>query len=94
MADLGVHAPLYAGAASKVLLAGMDHDELELYLARTKLSAFQKATITDEKILRQELVKIRAQGFAESRGNCLPAAVRWPRLFGISMARQSQSSTS
>jgi DNA-binding IclR family transcriptional regulator len=68
MPDLGVHAPLYAGAASKVLLAGMDDDELELYLARTKLSAFQKATITDKKILRQELMQIRAQGFAESKG--------------------------
>jgi DNA-binding IclR family transcriptional regulator len=68
MADLGVHAPLYAGAASKVLLAGMDNDELELYLARTRLSAFQKATITDKKLLRQELMKIRAQGFAESKG--------------------------
>jgi DNA-binding IclR family transcriptional regulator len=68
MADLGVHAPLYAGAASKVLLAGMDAEELDLYLARTELSAFQKATITDQKALRQELKKIRTQGFAESIG--------------------------
>jgi DNA-binding IclR family transcriptional regulator len=68
MAELGVHAPLYAGAASKVLLAGMDDDELERYLARTNLSAFQKATITDKKLLRQELTKIRMQGFAESKG--------------------------
>jgi DNA-binding IclR family transcriptional regulator len=68
MADLGVSAPLYAGAASKVLLAGMDNDELELYLARTRLSAFQNATITDKKLLRQELMKIRTHGFAESKG--------------------------
>jgi DNA-binding IclR family transcriptional regulator len=68
MADLGVHAPLYAGAASKVLLAGMDAEELDAYLARTELSAFQKATITDKKALRQELKTIRAQGFAESKG--------------------------
>jgi DNA-binding IclR family transcriptional regulator len=68
MADLGVQAPLYAGAASKVLLAGMDAEELELYLARTELSAFQQATITDKKALRQELKKVSAQGFAESKG--------------------------
>jgi DNA-binding IclR family transcriptional regulator len=68
MADLGVQAPLYAGAASKVLLAGMDSEELDLYLARTELSAFQKATITDKKTLRQELKQIRISGFAESKG--------------------------
>jgi len=68
MADLGVHAPLYAGAASKVLLAGLNEEELDSYLARTELSAFQKATITDKKALHQELQKIRAQGFAESKG--------------------------
>src|SRR5258706_9100282 len=34
-ADLGVRAPLYAGAASKVLLAGMEDEEIEPYLERT-----------------------------------------------------------
>jgi DNA-binding IclR family transcriptional regulator len=68
MADLGVQAPLYAGAASKVLLAGMDSKELDLYLARTELSAFQKATITDKLALRQELKQITTLGFAESKG--------------------------
>ena len=55
-------------STDKVLLAGMEADELDSYLARTELSAFQKATITDKKALRQELKKIRAQGFAESKG--------------------------
>ena len=41
-ADLGVRAPLYAGAASKVLLAGMEDEEIEAYLERTDLTAFQK----------------------------------------------------
>jgi IclR family KDG regulon transcriptional repressor len=68
MADLGVQAPLYAGAASKILLAGMDREELEQYLARTELSSFQKATITDKQTLREELKQIRRQGFAESKG--------------------------
>lgn len=68
MVELGVQAPLYAGAASKVLLAGLEADELELYLARTELEAFQKATITDKDDLKKELQRIQAQGYAESRG--------------------------
>jgi DNA-binding IclR family transcriptional regulator len=68
MADLGIQAPLYAGAASKVLLAGMEDGDLDSYLKRTQLSPFQKATITDKNALRKELLKIRAQGYAESRG--------------------------
>ncbi len=50
MADLGVGAPLYAGAASKVLLAGMTDDEIEAYLSRVTLKSFQKTTITDRNV--------------------------------------------
>jgi IclR family transcriptional regulator, KDG regulon repressor len=66
MADLGVPAPLYAGAASKVLLAGMDDDEIEAYLDRTDLTAFQDSTITDR--LWREVRSVRRRGFAESKG--------------------------
>jgi IclR family acetate operon transcriptional repressor len=68
MADLGVGAPLYAGAASKLLLAGMDDSEIEAYLGRTKLTAFQKSTITDPNALWREIRSIRKRGFAESKG--------------------------
>jgi DNA-binding IclR family transcriptional regulator len=68
MADLGVHAPLYAGAASKVLLAGMEDGEIEMYLKRTHLTAFQKTTITDSATLWREVNAIRKRGFAESKG--------------------------
>ena len=72
MADLGVRAPLYAGAASKVLLAGMDDDEIEAYLSRTKLTAFQNTTITDKTVLWREIRLIRKRGFAESKGELFP----------------------
>jgi IclR family acetate operon transcriptional repressor len=72
MADLGVRAPLYAGAASKVLLAGMEDDEIEAYLGRTDLTAFQKTTITDPNVLWRELRAIRKRGFAESKGELFP----------------------
>jgi IclR family acetate operon transcriptional repressor len=68
MADLGVGAPLYAGAASKVLLAGMEDDAIEAYLARTDLKAFQKTTITNRNVLWREVRAIRKRGFAESKG--------------------------
>ena len=71
-AELGVGAPLYAGAASKVLLAGMDDDEIEAYLARTKLAPFQSTTITDSAVLWREIRAIRKRGFAESKGELFP----------------------
>lgn len=72
MADLGVRAPLYAGAASKVLLAGMDDEDIDVYLARTKLTAFQKTTITDTAALWREIRTIRKRGYAESKGEIFP----------------------
>src|SRR5215471_14206311 len=68
MADLGVRAPLYAGAASKVLLAGMEDDDIESYLARTELAPLQKTTITDKTVLWREIRTIRKRGYAESKG--------------------------
>jgi len=72
MADLGVRAPLYAGAASKVLLAGMEDEDIESYLARTELTAFQKTTITDKNMLWREIRAIRKRGYAESKGEIFP----------------------
>jgi DNA-binding IclR family transcriptional regulator len=68
MADLGVHAPLYAGASSKILLAGMDDEELEDYLARVERVQIQENTITKAEALRAEVALIRKRGYAESRG--------------------------
>jgi IclR family transcriptional regulator, KDG regulon repressor len=68
MADLGVRAPLYAGAASKVPLAGMEDDDIESYLTRTELAPLQKTTITDKAALWREIKSIRKRGYAESKG--------------------------
>ncbi len=68
MADLGVQAPLYVGAASKMLLAGMDDEEIEEYLARTDLVAFQSTTITDKTLLWRQIRAIRKRGYSESHG--------------------------
>lgn len=67
-ANLGVHAPLYAGASSKILLAGLEDDEVDEYLSRTELLPLQKTTITTADGLRAEIRQIRKRGYAESRG--------------------------
>jgi DNA-binding IclR family transcriptional regulator len=66
-ADLGVHVPLYAGASSKILLAGLDDEELEEYLARADRVQFQENTITSVEALRDEVNLIRRRGYAESK---------------------------
>lgn len=70
-AELGVRAPLYVGAASKVLLAGLDDDEIAAYLERTELTSFQKNTITSKDVLWKELRQTRARGYAESRSELI-----------------------
>lgn len=70
-AELGVRAPLYAGAASKVLLAGMADDEIEAYFAKTPLVPIQNNTITDKDVLWAEIREIRSRGYAESLGEVL-----------------------
>lgn len=64
--QLGVRAPLYAGAASQVFLAAMADAELDAYLARTELVAFSPATLIDPAAIRTRAAKVRAQGFAAS----------------------------
>lgn len=70
-AELGVPAPLYAGAASKVLLAGMKDDEIESYLDRTPLKPIQDATVTERGELWQQIREIREGGYSESLGEVL-----------------------
>lgn len=71
MADPGRQAPLYAGAAGKVFLAGMEDDEVEDYLRRTPLKSLQKNTITKQPVLMRQIAQIRANGFGESQSELL-----------------------
>lgn len=63
---LGTEKPLYAGAASRALLAGMSSDELDGYLRRTELKKLASKTITNEAELRAALARIHQDGYAES----------------------------
>jgi len=63
---LGVEKPLYAGAASRVLLSGLSETELDGYLQRVKLQKLATYTITEPEQLKASLAEIRAQGYAEA----------------------------
>lgn len=64
--ELGVPRPLYAGAASRTLLAGMSDAEVDAYLEKVPLRRLAEHTITDAEALRKTLATIRKKGFAIS----------------------------
>jgi IclR family KDG regulon transcriptional repressor len=61
----GRQLPLHAGASQKVLMAYMEPDAIERVLA-TPLEHFCHNTLTDPGLLRAELERIRACGWASS----------------------------
>ena len=70
----GQRFPLYAGAASKTLLAFANKDVLERIIRNNLIQPITKRTITDPDLLKKELQKIKKQGFALSSGENTPEA--------------------
>lgn len=66
--SLGTSHPLHAGSSSKAILAHLQDDEVEQYLHEHSLSAVTPSTITDVEQLRSELIAVRRNGYAVSRG--------------------------
>jgi IclR family pca regulon transcriptional regulator len=62
--NVGTRFPAYATSMGRVLLAGMETDELDAFLARAELRRLSSHTITDERKLRAELARVRGQGWA------------------------------
>ena len=58
------HMPLFCSASGKLLLAYLSEKEFAEYLKLSPFHAFTQASITGEQALRNELGKIRAQGFS------------------------------
>lgn len=63
---VGARAPLYAGSAPKLLLAGMKDKDLENYLNNVELEKITANTISSKEKLRVEIEKIRAAGYSIS----------------------------
>jgi DNA-binding IclR family transcriptional regulator len=74
----------YCSGLGKVLLAALQEEELESFIMEGELVALTPHTITDRGVLRQELERVRRQGFAvddcEARidTRCVAVPVRDP----------------
>lgn len=60
---VGQHIPLHATANGKVLLSGLDPEQLDDVLG-TELPAFTEATVTDRARLIAQLEEVRERGYA------------------------------
>jgi IclR family KDG regulon transcriptional repressor len=71
---LGARIPLHRGASRKVLLAYLPDETIDRLKRAGLLVPVTSATVTDPKVLRQQLAVIRARGYAYSRGENTPGA--------------------
>lgn len=62
--SLGTRLPAYATSMGRVQLAALADDELEAYLASTRLEHRTERTVTDPAQLREVLAQVRSQGWA------------------------------
>ena len=62
--NVGGRMPAHATSMGKVLLANLPDAELEAYLSRAELKGYLPRTVTDADVLREQLMKVRAAGYA------------------------------
>jgi IclR family transcriptional regulator, KDG regulon repressor len=72
--EKGSVSPIYTGSISKVLLSQFPDDMVEQLLDHTPLIKIARNTVTDRKVLLQELEKIREQGYSISSSETLDGA--------------------
>jgi IclR family transcriptional regulator, pca regulon regulatory protein len=70
---IGSRLPAHAVSLGRVLLAGLQPDQLNSYLTRSTRQAFTSRTITDADALRTELSRVREQGYAWLEAELDPA---------------------
>ncbi len=61
---IGKRAKMYCTGVGKAILAHISDEELDQYMENTELTRMTSHTITDPKLLREELEQIRQQSFA------------------------------
>lgn len=62
--NTGSRLPAYCTSLGRVMLAYLPSDELERYLAKTKLRALTENTVVNQKRLREILAGVRQDGYA------------------------------
>ena len=65
---IGKTAPLYCSALGKILLASLSKEEINEILSKGKLKRFTEKTITNKKLLKAEINKVKKKGFAFDLG--------------------------
>lgn len=65
---IGKTAPLHCTALGKVLLTSLSKEEINKILSKDKLKRFTEKTITNKKLLKAEIKKVKKQGFALDLG--------------------------
>jgi IclR family acetate operon transcriptional repressor len=83
--EVGQRVPLYCTGGGKAILSGFSPEQLDSYLAAVRLQAFTASTLAAPELLRADLARARAAGFAiddEEReaGVCCVAAPIFDRL--------------
>jgi IclR family transcriptional regulator, KDG regulon repressor len=66
--QVGKKAPLYAAAGPRVLLAYLNEQEQNHILGTSEIVAYTMNTLTDIHLIKSELLNIREDGYAISRG--------------------------
>ncbi|MHB9074272.1 MAG: IclR family transcriptional regulator [Desulfobaccales bacterium] len=66
VAYAGHSSPLHVAASGKAILAFLDQREIDDYIRRVKFEKVAPGTINDADALRENLAKIREQGYATS----------------------------
>jgi IclR family transcriptional regulator, pca regulon regulatory protein len=61
---VGTRLPAYATSMGRVLLGGLEEDELNERLSRIVIQPLTARTVRDEKALRESIATVRKQGFA------------------------------
>jgi DNA-binding IclR family transcriptional regulator len=64
---VGRRVPLHCTALGKVLMAGLDNETFRATIYSSPLKAFTNSTITDPDRLREEIERVRRQGYAVDR---------------------------
>ena len=72
--DFGFTDAAHATAFGKILLSGMDDDEVADYLDRHGMPALTGRTLTTAEVLGRELALVRAEGIAVEREEFVPDA--------------------
>ena len=65
---IGKTAPLYCTALGKILLTSLSKEDINEILSKGKLKRFTEKTITNKKLLKAEINKVKKKGFAFDLG--------------------------